>query len=312
MATAGMQTLSRESIGDLLGGARGGVERMPMLRTLLERTGVACSEDVRGLIALPARVVLQDIRSAAAGEMLTPYVGKGVIGLLGAPGWNAQLIACAAREDVFTMVELLLGGDGSQPVLIEDRPPTAIETRVAGVLFAAIGKALAGAFAPISQTDVVLESTSDKADFDIIDAKAAMVAAHFRLEALGRNAEILLAVPQSALTAMGKALTVPAAKAAPPRPDARWTADIQKELNRAAVKLTATLEERPGILGEIINLRVGQVVPLDATPQTRLQVECNGERLMWCHLGKSNGFYTLRVDSFVDREQEFMDDILAA
>ena len=30
---------------------------------------------------------------------------------------------------------------------------------------------------------------------------------------------------------------------------------------------------------------------------------------MWCQLGKSNGVYTLRVDSFVDREQEFMDDI---
>ena len=34
--------------------------------------------------------------------------------------------------------------------------------------------------------------------------------------------------------------------------------------------------------------------------------------LIWCDLGKSNGVYTLRVDSFVDREQEFMDDILAA
>jgi flagellar motor switch protein FliM len=33
---------------------------------------------------------------------------------------------------------------------------------------------------------------------------------------------------------------------------------------------------------------------------------------MWCHLGKSNGFYTLRVDELVSREQEFMEDILSA
>ena len=51
---------------------------------------------------------------------------------------------------------------------------------------------------------------------------------------------------------------------------------------------------------------------LEATPQSRVRVESNGERLMWCDFGKSNGVYTLRVDSFVDREQEFMDDILVA
>jgi flagellar motor switch protein FliM len=42
-----------------------------------------------------------------------------------------------------------------------------------------------------------------------------------------------------------------------------------------------------------------------------MRVECNGERMLWCHLGKANGVYTLRVDGFVDREQEFMEDILA-
>jgi flagellar motor switch protein FliM len=33
---------------------------------------------------------------------------------------------------------------------------------------------------------------------------------------------------------------------------------------------------------------------------------------MWCHLGKSQGKYTLRVEEAIDREQEFMDDILAS
>ena len=30
-----------------------------------------------------------------------------------------------------------------------------------------------------------------------------------------------------------------------------------------------------------------------------------------CQFGRLNGVYTLRVDDFVDREEEFMNDILA-
>ena len=33
---------------------------------------------------------------------------------------------------------------------------------------------------------------------------------------------------------------------------------------------------------------------------------------MWCDLGKSSGVYTLRFDAFVDREQEFIEEIRAA
>jgi flagellar motor switch protein FliM len=56
---------------------------------------------------------------------------------------------------------------------------------------------------------------------------------------------------------------------------------------------------------------VGQVLELNATARSRVRVECDGERLIWCHLGKSEGHYTLRVEDIVDQEQEFMKDILS-
>ena len=59
------------------------------------------------------------------------------------------------------------------------------------------------------------------------------------------------------------------------------------------------------------SFRVGQVLELKATPRTRVHLECDGERMVVCQFGKSNGVYTLRVDDFVDREQEFMNDILS-
>ena len=58
-----------------------------------------------------------------------------------------------------------------------------------------------------------------------------------------------------------------------------------------------------GTLGELAHLSIGDIMELNATPQSRVAVECNGDRLMWCHLGKQNAYYTLRVDAFVDRER---------
>ena len=71
------------------------------------------------------------------------------------------------------------------------------------------------------------------------------------------------------------------------------------------------LDERLAPLQEIADLKVGQILQLNATAASRVRVECNGEPLLWCQLGKSNGAYTLRVEEPIDRDQEFANDILA-
>jgi len=86
---------------------------------------------------------------------------------------------------------------------------------------------------------------------------------------------------------------------------------MQNEVTRAHVMLNAILDERMGMLSEVARFKVGHVLELNATAHGRVRLECNGEQLMWCHLGKSQGKYTLRVDEPVDREQEFLNEILA-
>jgi len=93
--------------------------------------------------------------------------------------------------------------------------------------------------------------------------------------------------------------------------DPNWVQRIEREITRSRVVLSAILEERSMLLGEVMSLQVGQILPLAATAHGRLPIECNNERIMWCHLGKCNDVYTLRVDRQVDQEQEFMDEILS-
>lgn len=302
--------LTRESLQGLFGAAQGGLERLPLLRQALERMGPACTEEVRSVATMPLRLVLQGIGTGTAGDVLPQDGPDGAVAVLGAPGWGTQLFACADRAAVFVTVEAMLGSDGSQPGYTAERPLSKIETGVAGLFFAAVARALAQSFAPIAASPFGVEATGDEIDLDAIDRDQAVVVARYRLDALEQGGEVSIAIPQSALGALRKPLSE-APKAAA-RPDPGWAQHIQKEMTRSNVTLTAILDERPGLLAEVFNLKVGQIIDLEATPQSRVRVECNGERLIWCDLGKSNGVYTLRVDAFVDHEQEFMNDILAA
>jgi flagellar motor switch protein FliM len=183
--------------------------------------------------------------------------------------------------------------------------------RVAAALFERVAKALETAFGGIADTTFAVEAISNEIDYDVIGRRNnSVVLARFRLEAAGHGGEILIAVTRAALNPLRQTLGRTPTKEAPTA-DARWSQQMETEVTRAYVMVTAVLDERMGMLGEVAGFKVGQVVELNATAHGRVRLECNGERLMWCHLGKSQGKYTLRVDQPVDREQEFMNEILA-
>jgi flagellar motor switch protein FliM len=281
-----------------------------MLRVVFERMAGVCAENLHGATVLPAQVVLLNIESGPAGEMLAPLEGVSAAGVLHAPKWEARLLAAADRAAVFTIIEMLLGGDGSQPAYAAERTFSKLEIKIAGSFFHRVAQALSASFSSIADTPLVVEASADRFDFDAIGGRnGQVVVAKFRLELLDRGGEFAVVIPKSVFAPMREALSRPSPKETN-KPDPRWSQRIQNEITRTNVGLRAVLDERWIPLEEVSSLKVGQVMRLDATPTSRVRVECNDEPLLWCQLGKSNGVYTLRVDEHIDREQEFLDDIL--
>ncbi|NJO21872.1 MAG: flagellar motor switch protein FliM [Sphingomonadales bacterium] len=299
-------------MAELFAGSSNFVERLPMLRVAFERAAAACTRSVATTAEQPPQVTLQGIESGVAGELLAAHDGQSAVGVLHAAKWNARLLVSADRAAAFTIVETTLGGDGSQPPYTEDRPLSRIEVRVVAAFFERIARALETAFGGIADTAFAVEAISNEIDYDVIGRRNnPVVVARFRLEAAGLAGEFVIAVTRATLNPLRQTLGRTPAKEAP-TPDARWRQQMESEVTRAHVMVTAVLDERMGMLGEIAGFQVGHVVELNATAHGRVRLECNGERLMWCHLGKSQGKYTLRVDQPVDREQEFMNEILSA
>ena len=305
--------IGRDSLAELFTGSSNFVERVPMLRVAFDRAAIACTADLVTASEQPPQMTLQGIESGVAADLLIAHEGKSAVAVLHAATWNARLLASADRGAVFAIVETMLGGDGSQQAAVPERPLSRIEVRVVGAFFERVARGLELAFAGVADTSFAVEGVSEEIDYDIIGRRNnPVVVARFRLETPDHGGEILIAVTRAALNPLRQTLSRIPATEAPPAADARWSRQMESGVTRAHVVVTAVLDERMGTLGEVAGFEVGQVVELNATASGRVLLECNAERLMWCYLGKSQGKYALRVDELVDREQEFMNEILSS
>lgn len=301
-----------ESSEGLFAGPPDLLERLPMLRTVLQKTATNWAEEIRDISATVPHAGLAGVEIGPSQSMAAATADQGVACVLEAPKWNGRLIASADHAFVNLVVEMLLGGDGTEQPYGGHRPLTKVDFKLVHLVLVQLANALEAAFEPVAATDFVVGQPAERVSFEVLGRMTVpIVAARFRLSALGQSGELTLMMSQSLLSPMRNALS----RVAQPEsamPDPAWSQKIHSEVTRTNVELVAVLDEQTLSLSEVARFAVGQTLQLRASPDGQVLVECNGERLIRCQMGKANGAYTLRVHEFVDQEQEFMEDILAS
>lgn len=284
------------------------LERLPMLHVVFDRLTTACADNLKHLVASSVFFSFNGVRTGPFGELLDAYDNNAVAGIFHAAEWDSHILVAFDRDFIFTMVETLFGSDGGEPQVEDERPFSQIELRLAQMMFEQIGKALESSFSLVSATPFRLERTETRMEFAVIGGRSnKAVEAKFMLQALNRGGEMFIMIPQSVINPMrpqlAKVLTGDTAAR-----DPRWTRQMAAEVQKAEVTLKAVLEERHLTLGEIADLKVGQVIALDATPSTRVVLEGNDRPLFWCHMGQAQGSYVLRVDEAIAQGKEAAED----
>jgi flagellar motor switch protein FliM len=287
------------------------LERMPMLNVIFDRIAMQCSESLRQLSTAPAYTSTNSIAMERIGTILDSFEGRVVVAVFHALAWDARIMLALESKFVFTLIEALFGGDGSEAPYNEHRPLTNVEMRIAQKTFEVVVKALQTEFAEVGRTSFKFERIESRLDFAVIAPRASFaVVTRLNIRLLGRTGEMFVVIPQAALKPMRQNLAhdTTADEVAPPDP--QWSKQIQNEVGRAEVTISAIIEEEGLTLGDIAALKVGQILQLQATPRSRVKLESNNQALFWCHLGQTDGLYTLRIDESFDSEQEFLDTLL--
>lgn len=301
---------SRTIADKLLDAGSVSVDRLPMLHVVFDRMATHCADNLRQMSASPAYFSLSNIENARIGDVLDDYESNAIAGVFHVPEWDSRILIGFDRDFIYSMVEVLLGADGTEAPYDEERSFSNIEINIAQAICERMTRVLHLSFGALPEAAFKFERIETRMDFAIIGRhNNQSIVAKFMLQALNRGGEMFVLLPQSALNPVRETLTNALAGDASPR-DPRWARQIRGEIQRTEMELQAVLEERLIDLGEIADLRVGQVLELQATPRSRVKLECRGQPLFWCRFGRSGGSYTVKIDESIDEDQEFLDDIL--
>jgi flagellar motor switch protein FliM len=259
----------------------------------------------------PAFFSATKMATGRIGDILDAYAGNVVVAVYHAPEWDSRILFGLERKFLFTVIETVFGGDGNELPFEFERPFSTLELRIAQMMCDQAANALKSAFAAISEVSFKFERIETRMDFVSIGRPSNLaVVAKIALKALERGGDMLVVIPQSALNPMRQVLARDVSNDVSAR-DPRWAKQFENEIRRTEVTLRATIEERHFTLADIAGLRVGQVLRLQATPTSRIKLECNDQALFWGQLGQGDGAYTVRIEDLIDQEQQFLDDILA-
>ena len=287
------------------------IDQLPLLPVILDRVGTHLAERLRNLSSALPHVTVNDLTTARIGDTLDSYEMRAVTGLFYAVGWEAPVIVGFDRDFVYSAVEMLLGGDGSEPPVEEERNLSSVEVQISQFIFEEVGTALQLAFAGISNPRFRLERTETRMDFAGAGRRNNQaVVAKFILQAINRGGEMFVIIPQSALLPMRQALARITPVDSEPV-DSVWTRQMTEEVQRASVTIRAVAETRALTLGDVADLKVGQIVKLQATANSRIKVESAEQPLFWAYLGQNDGCHTLCIDETFDQQREFINDVLA-
>lgn len=202
---------------------------------------------------------------------------------------------------VFLVVDNMFGGDGRFHTRVEGRDFTPTEQRIIqgmlGVVFAEYSRA----WQPVFKIDLEYVRSEMNSQFaNIATPSEIVVATTFSLEFGGSQADMHVCFPYSMVEPIRDTL-YSTMQSDHLTQDNRWIKLLTKQLHSAEVELVCGFGQKSVTLRDIVNMRVGDVLPLDVAE--RLVCEVDGVPVVEVRYGMHGGRYAVKVERFVSQQE---------
>ena len=202
---------------------------------------------------------------------------------------------------VFLVVDNMFGGDGRFHTRVEGRDFTPTEQRIIRGMLDVVFTEYVRAWAPVFKLQPEFIRSEMNSQFaNIATPSEVVVATSFSIEFGGSQAEMHICFPYSMLEPI-RDLLYSSMQSDHLTSDRRWIKLLTRQLQNAEVELTCAFGTARVSLRDIVDMRVGDVIPLAVQPV--LQAEVDGVPVFECRKGTRNGRYALRVERFVTTEE---------
>jgi len=271
-------------------------ERMPMLEVVCDRMVRTFTTSMRNLTSDAIDVVLEEVTSIRFGDFMNRLMLPAMIGVFNVEEWENYGIVTVDSSLIYAVVDALLGGrKGNDPVRIEGRGFTTIETMLVSRMLELALSDFAAAFEPITPCTMKLERVENSPRFAAIAGTSNICAvAHFRVDMEGRGGKFSLLLPYATLEPIrGKLLqSLMGEKLGR---DRMWESHMESEVRQTEISLDIVLGEKELRLQDAMDLQVGQTIVLNRSPEDALEVHCGGVPLGRAHIGQRSNNIAVRI-----------------
>lgn len=202
---------------------------------------------------------------------------------------------------VFLVVDNLFGSDGRYHVRVEGRDFTRTEQRIIRRMLDLALTCYADAWRPVFPIDFdYIRAEMHGKLANIVAPNEVVINTTLQIEFGPVGGFLHVCIPYSMVEPIRDLLSKPMQDEV--EVDKRWVHQMSRQMQSADVQLTADFATLHSTVGELMKLRVGDVLPIDL-PDTVL-ARVDGVPVMKCGYGVSNDHYALSVQQMINHQDE--------
>jgi flagellar motor switch protein FliM len=275
--------------------------RMPTLELINERFARLLRIGLFNYMHKSSEISVGPIKVQKYSEFIRNLVVPTNLNLVTAKPLRGTALVVFDPNLVFLVVDNMFGGDGRFHTRVEGRDFTPTEQRIIQGLLNVFFAEYERAWKPVFELNFEYVRSEMNTQFaNIATPSEIVVAVSFTIELSGNSAEMHLCLPYSMVEPIRDVLysTMHSEQAGS---DRRWTGMLTRQLQLAEVELVAPLGSAQLTLGDIVNMKVGDILPVAIEPKVQALVD--GVPVLECRYGVRNGQYALKVERFLAQEE---------
>lgn len=202
---------------------------------------------------------------------------------------------------VFIVVDNFFGGDGRYHAKIEGREFTPTEQRIIQMLLQQCFTNFKEAWQPVYSVDFEFTQHEVNPQFaNIVSPTEVVVVTTFHIELDGGGGDLHVTLPYAMLEPIREILDA-GVQSDREDIDQRWTTALREEIKSADIELYSVLGEATLTLGDLRNIKPGDVIPFELPEQVVLKTD--GIPLFRGKLGVHNGNYAVKIAGKVNHSE---------
>ncbi|HJV26668.1 MAG TPA: flagellar motor switch protein FliM [Aromatoleum sp.] len=274
--------------------------RMPTLELIHERFARYLRIGLFNYMHRNAEVSIGPVKVQKYGEFVRNLVVPTNLNLVIAKPLRGTGLVVFDPNLVFLVVDNMFGGDGRFHSRVEGRDFTPTEQRIIQGMLNVVFAEYTRAWAPVFHIEMEYVRSEMNSQFaNIATPSEIVISASFSLEFGGSQADMHICFPYSMVEPIRDVL-YSTMQSDHLSQDNRWISLLTRQLQTAEVELVCNLGNATVTLRDIVNMRVGDVIPINVSEM--LQGEVDGVPVLELTYGRQGPNYAVKVERFLANE----------